>query len=127
MARILIVDDDPDFREASQLILQKEGYEIATAESRATGMQALDDFDPHLVILDVYMEQPDCGFTMVQELRRCGDMRPVIMVTSLCHVTGHDYGRDNEMVPVDAFFEKPVPTKALLATVRELLTKAGVA
>jgi len=81
---------------------------VRTAASRAEGMEAVQAFSPDLIILDVMMEQPDDGIAMAQELRRAGSTVPIIMLTSVGQVTGMKYGRDNDLVPVEVFFEKPV-------------------
>ena len=121
MARILVVDDDPDITFAISLFLKKEQHEVQVAASRAEGMKALEAFKPDLMILDVMMEQPDDGIAMAQDLRRAGAALPIIMLTSVGKVTGMSYGRDSEMVPVDAFFEKPIRPDDLLKKVVELL------
>lgn len=121
MAKILIVDDDPDIVEASTLFLQKAGHEVASAFSRAGGMQALAAFQPDLLILDVMMEQPDDGFTMAQELRRTGHTLPILMLTSVASASGLAFGKDTEMVPVDEFQSKPVEPAELLRKVAGLL------
>jgi DNA-binding response OmpR family regulator len=86
-------------------------------------MKALEAQKPDLLILDVMMEQPDDGLAMVQELRRKGNRIPIVMLTSIAKVTGMEYGQDNEMVPVDAFLEKPVDPGTLVNKVAELLGK----
>jgi len=123
MARILVVDDDPDITFAISLFLKKEQHEVQAAASRAEGMKALETFKPDLMILDVMMEQPDDGIAMAQELRRTGHTLPILMLTSVGKVTGMSFDRDNELVPVDAFFEKPVRPEDLLKKVAELLKK----
>jgi DNA-binding response OmpR family regulator len=123
MARILVVDDDPDITFAVSLYLKKEKHEVQAAASRAEGMKALESFKPDLMILDVMMEQPDDGIAMAQELRRTGCTVPIIMLTSVGKVTGMSYGRDDDLVPVDAFFEKPVRPEDLLKKINELLKK----
>ena len=123
MARILVVDDDPDITYAVSLFLRKEGHEVHTSGSRAEGMKELDAFKPDLMVLDVMMEQPDDGIAMAQELRRTGRTLPIVMLTSVGKVTGMSFDRDSELVPVDAFFEKPVPPAVLLSKVSELLKK----
>jgi two-component system, OmpR family, response regulator len=123
MARILVVDDDPDITFAVSLFLKKEGHEVQTSASRAEGMKALASFKPDLMILDVMMEQPDDGIAMAQELRRTGHQLPIVMLTSVGKVTGMSFDRDNDLVPVDAFFEKPVKPEELLRTLSELLKK----
>lgn len=122
MARILIVDDDPDVVEACRLFLEKAGHRVEAAYNRPDGMQAMAAGRFDLLILDIIMEQPDDGIVMAQELRRQGSKVPILMVTSISRVTGLCYGPDNDLVPVDAFLEKPVDPATLLTTVAELLS-----
>ena len=103
------------------LYLKRERHDVRTAASRAEGMEAVKAFSPELIILDVMMEQPDDGIAMAQELRRAGSTVPIIMLTSVGQVTGMKYGRDNDLVPVDVFFEKPVRPDDLLKAVSGLL------
>jgi len=123
MARILVVDDDPDITFALSLYLKKERHDVRTAASRDEAMDAIKAFAPDLLILDVMMEQPDDGIAMAQDLRRAGHKLPIIMLTSVGQVTGMSYGSDDDLVPVDVFFEKPVGPDELLKTVAGLLTR----
>jgi len=121
MARILIVDDDPDIVEAGTLFLEKEGHTLAAAYNREEGMRAVAAFAPDLLILDVMMEQPDDGFAMAQDLRRQGYKLPILMLTSVASASGLAFGRDEEMVPVDEFQAKPVEPAELIRKVNRLL------
>lgn len=123
MARILVVDDDPDMTEACQLVLEQAGHEVTTAHSTQDGMAAVDAFRPDLLILDVMMAEPDDGIAMAQELRRRKFGKPILMLSSISKVTGMEYGPDNAMVPVDEFVEKPISPAALIEKVGELLGK----
>ncbi len=123
MAKVLVVDDDPDVVEACRLVLEKAGHEVWSAGSRAEGMTAIGQNAPDLLVLDVMMEQPDDGIAMAQQLRRDGFAAPIIMLTSVGKVTGMDIGQDDAMVPVDAFFEKPVDPADLVKQVDTLLAK----
>ena len=123
MAKILVVDDDPDIVEAITLFLQKEKHEVASASNLESGMALVKSFAPDLLILDVMMEQPDDGIAMAQDLRREGFQKPILMLTSIGKATGMSYATDEEMVPVDAFQEKPVEPAKLLALVKQLLSK----
>ncbi len=125
MARILIVDDDPDVVEACRLFLEKANHTVACAYSRPEGMKVIAEEEPDLLILDVIMEQPDDGIAMAQELRRKGFDAPILMLTSIGRVTGMSFGRDDEMVPVDEFQEKPIDPGTLVRKVAELLAKHG--
>ena len=121
MAKILIVDDDPDIVEASSLFLQKAGHTTMAAYSRGEGMAAVASFKPDLLILDVMMEQPDDGFAMAQDLRRQGRNFPILMLTSVASASGLAFGKDAEMVPVDDFQTKPVEPADLVRKVARLL------
>jgi DNA-binding response OmpR family regulator len=121
MAKILIVDDDPDITFTTSLFLKKAQHEVQTASNRADGMQAIEEGNPDLIILDVMMEQADDGIAMAQELRRQGCETPILMLTSVGRVTGFKYDEDQELVPVNAFFEKPIQPDLLIGKVNELL------
>lgn len=123
MAKVLIVDDDPDIVEAGKLILEKEGYEVGSASNREEGMTAIEGQQPDLVILDVMMEQPDDGIAMAQKLRRDGFKKPILMLTSLGRSSGLKIGKDDDLVPVDDFQEKPIEPAKLVKKVKDLLGK----
>jgi len=125
MARILVVDDDPDIVEACQLFLSRAGHEVEGAKNRKEGMAHFAKGSPDLLILDVMMEQPDDGFTMAQELRRQGRNFPIIMLTSVASASGLAFGKDSEMVPVDDFQAKPVEPADLVRKVAKLLRREG--
>lgn len=121
MAKILIVDDDPDITFTTSLFLKKAQHEVQTASNRGDGMRAIEEGNPDLIILDVMMEQADDGIAMAQELRRQGCETPILMLTSVGRVTGFKYDEDQELVPVNAFFEKPIQPDLLIGKVNELL------
>ena len=125
MAKILVVDDDPDLVEDCRLILEKAGHRVIAAHNVADGKAALAKEQPDLMILDVMMESPDDGIAMAQDVRRQGIQIPILMLSSISKVTGLAYDRDTDMVPVNAFQEKPVAPRRLLALVDELLKKGG--
>jgi DNA-binding response OmpR family regulator len=123
MAKVLIVDDDPDVVEAGRLVLEKEGHELASAVNREDGLRAIESFKPDVLILDVMMEQPDDGIAMAQELRRKGFKVPILMLTNISRVMGMTYDKDESVVPVDDFQEKPIHPNTLIAKVNALLKK----
>lgn len=126
MAKILIADDDPDFVDASKIILEKEGHKILTADNVRDVMRLLDKENPELLIIDVMMEQPDDGIAIAQELRRKGNTIPIIMITSISKLSGMEYGKDESLVPVDEFQEKPIEPRKLVELVNKLLKGKGV-
>jgi DNA-binding response OmpR family regulator len=123
--RILIVDDDPDIVEAGKLVLEREGFEVEGASSRAEGLARIEQTKPDLLILDVMMEEPDDGLNMARELRKKGHTLPIIMLTSVNAAMGLNIDKDEEMVPVDEFQSKPVEPATLVAKVKDLLAKGA--
>jgi DNA-binding response OmpR family regulator len=123
MPKVLIVDDDPDIVDSLSLVLKAEGYGVASAVTRDDGMRAVETEKPDLIILDVMMEQPDDGFVMAQDLRRKGVKTPIVILSSIGHVTGYKYGKDSELAPVDEFVSKPVAPAELIAKVQKFLRK----
>ena len=121
MAKILVVDDDPDLVEDCRLILEKAGHTVSSAFNTADGKKAMERDRPDLLILDVMMDQPDDGFVMAQDLRRQGLRVPILMLTSVASASGLAFGRDAEMVPVDDFQAKPVEPADLVRKVASLL------
>jgi DNA-binding response OmpR family regulator len=122
MAKILVIDDDRDMTEACRLVLQQAGHDVEVAYTAEDGMARVESFQPNLLILDVMMIQPDDGIAMAQELRRTGFQAPILMLTSISKVTGMAYDKDNVIIPVDEFVEKPVPPATLVEKVNRLLS-----
>ena len=125
MAKIAIIDDDPDILDASSLVLTSKGYEVVTATNPDDGYKIVKENSPDLIILDVMMNEPDDGFFLAQKFRKEKIFSPIIMYTSVSKSLGMDFGV-NELVPVDEFVEKPISPEQLIAKVAKLLLAKGV-
>jgi DNA-binding response OmpR family regulator len=121
VVKILIVDDDPDMVAASRVVLERDGYSVESASNLDDGLRKFEEAKPDLLILDVMMEEPDDGLRFARQVRRLGSAIPILMLTSVNRAMGLQIGRDDEMVPVDEFVEKPVDPSALSAKVKALL------
>jgi CheY-like chemotaxis protein len=124
MAKILLVDDDPDLADACRLVLEKEGHIFEWSSCRREGMEKIEEDKPDLLILDIMMDEPDDGIMMARELRKNSRNFPILMFSSISKALGTEYGKDDEMVPVDEFIEKPVKPETLINKVNELLKSA---
>lgn len=120
MAKIAIIDDDPDILDASTLILQSKGYDVITAANPDDGYKIIKEQKPDLIILDVMMNEPDDGFFLAQKLRREKIDIPIIMYTSVSKTLGLEFAA-GEMIPVDEFVEKPISPETLIDKVEKLL------
>lgn len=125
-ARILVVDDDPDFVEIMRITLEAAGYEVISASNGTEGLARVKAEQPDLVLLDVMMQTVTDGLDLSSRLRQDSLLRylPIVMVTSIAdtaysgEVTTEDAGH------ADAWLSKPVNSKRLLSTVQRLLEQA---
>jgi len=128
MAKILIVDDDPDLTQALKRTLESKQYAVVTASDRPEGMDKIKSEKPDLVILDVVMSTWEDGFEMSRELKADPQFKdmPILMLTAIKDRTGVDFksaAGDPNWLPVDGFLDKPVEPDVLLAEVERLLSK----
>jgi CheY-like chemotaxis protein len=122
---VLIVDDDPDFVEASRMVLEHEGYQVVAAADGEQGIRAMRREQPNLVILDVMMSGVLDGLNASMRIRaeQGLDRTPILMISS---ITSSDYASmfpTDEYVPVDSFLSKPVGPKQLISEVERLLSE----
>jgi DNA-binding response OmpR family regulator len=73
MAKILIIDDEPEIITLIRMMLQKAGYEVIGADSGREGLEILEKDRADLVLLDVVM--PDMNGPLEQALRQTGASR----------------------------------------------------
>jgi two-component system OmpR family response regulator len=81
-ARVLVVDDELEFRKVLAEYLQDRGFDVTEARDGEEGVDRIPDFRPHIVLMDVMM----AGMGGVEALRRIKAIAPetcVIMVTAV--------------------------------------------
>lgn len=80
-ARIMIIDDDNDFRHVLMTQFEREGVAaLEQAETMAAAFEKIDNFSPDILILDVQLPDGD-GFHICARLREQGFEKPIIMLT----------------------------------------------
>jgi CheY-like chemotaxis protein len=122
-AKILVVDDDPDFVEIIRTILESNSYQVITA---ANGQQALTQVKarhPDLLVLDIMMSTVLDGLNVSEQLASDPDAKymPVIMVSSIASTPHAHLFPMDEQPHMDAWLSKPIDPATLLAKVAELL------
>jgi len=112
--RILLVDDEVELIDPLSRVLTREGYQVDVAYDGATGTQLASTGGYDLLILD-WMLRHRSGLEICQQLRRNGDLTPVLFLTAKDtlddRVQGLDAGADDYLV-------KPFELRELLARVR---------
>ncbi len=83
-ARILIVEDDLNLADVYSTKFEKEGFEVFVAADGEEGLSKINEWRPHLVLLDIMLPKKD-GFAVLKELKENPQtkMIPVIMWTNL--------------------------------------------
>lgn len=126
-ARILLVDDDPDFVEATKIVLESAPYEVAVAYNGDEALRKVKDVDPDLIILDIIMPEQH-GFKVCEALKSDPKLSkiPVIMLTSLSQQMGETaFSMTNGMMlEADDYVDKPVTPEELLRRVQKLLDQS---
>jgi CheY-like chemotaxis protein len=123
MAKILVVDDDPDFREIIQTILKFQKYEVLTATNGEQGLEVMRREKPDLVILDVMMSYILDGLDARRQMAADKDLKdiPVIMVTSLTGDRVRSELPSDEYIPATEWIKKPFAPDRLLEQVKKAL------
>jgi len=125
-AKILLVDDDIDFVEATKIILESKPYEVIVAYEGDEGLRKAREENPDLVLLDIIMPVKD-GFTAAEQLKKDPQLSqiPVIMLTAFSskgQETSIPRSRGFTLEAED-YIEKPVSPEELLARVKQHLKR----
>jgi CheY-like chemotaxis protein len=114
---ILVVDDDPAFRELFRTALRLEGFGVITASNGVEALRAVEQQPPSLVVLDINMPLLD-GWSVLRELQA----HPDTNATPVIVVTGTDVQRAAERAA--AILKKPVIPEQMLPLIRRQLRAA---
>ena len=117
MARILIVEDEPEIAAALAYDLKLEGYEVEVAPDGEAASVRGREPGWDLILLDVTLPKKD-GFDVCRDLRKAGVRTPIVILTARAHeaekVLGLDLGGDDYMT-------KPFSARELRARIRARL------
>jgi DNA-binding response OmpR family regulator len=129
-SKIIIIDDNPDFRFTMETFLKRNGFETLTAEDGKNGMDMIEKERPDLILLDVMMESIYSGFDVCKSVQSNPDLKdiPIIGISGMGAELGvsPDKCGDDDYFRVDEFFEKPVDKDKLLVRIQELLAEGLV-
>jgi two-component system, OmpR family, alkaline phosphatase synthesis response regulator PhoP len=122
--KILLVDDDKDFVEATKMVLESKPYEVVVAYNGDEGLAKARKEKPDLIILDIIMPVKD-GFSAAEQLKKDPALKkiPVIMLTSFSEKGGETSLSVSQGLALDAddYVDKPVAPQELLVRVERLL------
>jgi DNA-binding response OmpR family regulator len=130
-AKILVVDDDPDFREAMRTILAAASYNVVMASNVAEGTHAILSERPDLILLDIMMDSLFDGYSLCHAIRtskefECVRGTPVIFVSAVRQIAGSRFGFKGEeqgLTGPEDYIDKPVKPADLLARIEKQLVR----
>lgn len=126
--KILIVDDDVDFRDSVTVVLEAQGYKVTGAGSAKAALASISASTPDLVVLDIMMECDSAGYEVNQAIKFREEFQlarnvPILMVSSipLDPAVRFDRSAEVQMITPDFYMTKPLNFSLFLEKIRALL------
>ena len=113
--KILIIDDDQDILEPLSLILEEEGYQIATTPKGEMTYEKVDEFKPDLILLDLLLSGSD-GRKICRNLKADKNKKHIPVIMMSAHPGAEN---DSKTCGADGFIAKPFETKDLLSLIKK--------
>jgi DNA-binding response OmpR family regulator len=118
--RVLVVEDEPRYARLLALLLEREGYQVATAATAAVARDRVVREPPDLIVLDLGLPDAD-GLQLCRQLREIADT-PIIVLTARAGLDDRVLALD---LGADDYLTKPFAPEELLARARAVLRRAG--
>lgn len=119
MAKVLVIEDEPDFSDLIGGWLKNENYTVETVDTGEDGLDRLKFYKYDIIILDWVLPGLS-GVEVCRDYRNTGGTTPILMLTSKKHVDEKSQGLD---AGADDYLTKPFGIAELLARVRALLRR----
>ena len=129
-AKILIIDDDPDFVDAITSILESSHYEVFSSDGPKSGKEKIFSAKPNLILLDIMMDSLFDGFSLCHSIKTSKEFKefnhvPIIFISAVKEITGSRFrfqGEEQGMVGPDDYLDKPVKPDVLISHIEKLLS-----
>jgi CheY-like chemotaxis protein len=122
MARVLVVDDDPDLLTLVGLQLRQHGHKVVTADSGREALSTVDELGPpDVAVLDVAMPEMN-GLELLQHLRAREGMEELPAIFLSARVGPEDISAGKALGAL--YLTKPYVMRALLAAIDKLIVPA---
>lgn len=119
--KILLVDDEPDILDFLRYNLQKEGYQVFTANDGVEGLKTAEAARPDLVILDIMMPRMD-GVELCRELRNRPEFANLLII--FLTARDEDYSQIAALdIGGDDYITKPIRPRVLLSRIKAMLRR----
>ena len=119
--RILIVDDEPTYREYLERYLARGGLEVCTAETGAAAIETARDFAPDILLADWMLRCEMHGIEVGETLR---SNQPELRILLMTGFPTADLEAEATRVGIDGFLEKPFSLEDLSQAIEDALGSA---
>jgi len=123
---ILVVDDEAPVRDMLRVVLQKEGYAVASAADGKEAVRMFRRRPADLIITDIIMPEQE-GLKTIFDLRRDSPTVKIIAISGVGRYGLGDYLEAAAAFGADRTFAKPFDRRELLSAIRDLLRPASTA
>jgi CheY-like chemotaxis protein len=124
--KVLVIDDDADFRTSIRALLEAHGYEVAEADSGHEALRKIVESAPNIILLDVMMETAEEGYGVTHALRYKDEYAayrgiPIVMVSSIGESPDDRFpmSPEVEMIRPDRYMTKPLEIPRLLEVLKK--------
>lgn len=117
--KILIIDDDIDFREQAKIVLESENYTVMQAEDGISGLELVQKDNPDFILLDVMMEEVDTGCKVAEDINKIAPETPIVILSSFANAAHQMF--DTSKVPVKEYLQKPLKSDELIALAKKYI------
>ena len=124
MARILMVDDDPDICFVLKKLLERHGHEVLAALNGREALERLASAPCDVVITDMIMPEMD-GVELIMKMREDYPLMKVIAISGGGRISAEEYLKMAKTLKVSRTFQKPIKSADLIAAVDDLLATAA--
>ncbi len=123
MASVLLLDDDPEVREAIVTMLEDAGHEVRAAADGKLGLEYFRDARPDVVVTDIIMPHRE-GIETIRAMRAADATVPIIAISGGGRFRSVDFLTLSLQLGASAALAKPFRAAALLETIARLLAPA---
>ena len=121
-APILVVDDDPKIVSLVKTYLEREGFRVVTAQDGQAALQAINELEPGLIVLDLMLPELD-GLALMRIVRERSNV-PIVMLSARAQVADRVFGIHEG---ADDYIAKPFSPAELVVRVKAVLRRTAVA